>query len=99
MNNLNKRCANIRQFAHPTLAEVLNHKRGLSLTMVKRLHKGLIIPYESLLSAPKSEKLGNKLDKWCANYLTGFARPTLANTKAFVPPALARRKIKNGIRE
>lgn len=33
------------------VSEVLNHKRGLSLPMVKRLHKGLNIPYESLLSA------------------------------------------------
>ena len=32
------------------VSEVLNHKRGLSLTMVKRLHEGLNIPYESLLS-------------------------------------------------
>ena len=32
------------------VSEVLNHKRGLSLPMVKRLHKGLNIPYESLLS-------------------------------------------------
>ncbi|MFU8787455.1 MAG: helix-turn-helix domain-containing protein [Methylobacter sp.] len=33
------------------VSEVLNHKRGLSLQMVKRLHDGLNIPYESLLSA------------------------------------------------
>ena len=33
------------------VSEVLSHKRGLSLTMVKRLHEGLNIPYESLLSA------------------------------------------------
>ncbi len=33
------------------VSEVLNHKRGLSLSMVKRLHEGLNIPYESLLSA------------------------------------------------
>ena len=33
------------------VSEVLNHKRRLSLQMVKRLHKGLHIPYESLLSA------------------------------------------------
>lgn len=33
------------------VSEVLNRKRGLSLPMVKRLHKGLHIPYESLLSA------------------------------------------------
>ena len=32
------------------VSEVLNHKRGLSLPMVKRLHEGLNIPYESLLS-------------------------------------------------
>lgn len=33
------------------VSEVLNHKRRLSLQMVKRLHDGLHIPYESLLSA------------------------------------------------
>jgi HTH-type transcriptional regulator/antitoxin HigA len=32
------------------VSEVLNHKRGLSLKMVKRLHEGLHIPYESLLA-------------------------------------------------
>lgn len=32
------------------VSEVLNHKRSLSLRMVKRLHDGLHIPYESLLS-------------------------------------------------
>ena len=30
------------------VSEVLNRKRGLSLQMVKRLHNGLHIPYESL---------------------------------------------------
>jgi HTH-type transcriptional regulator/antitoxin HigA len=33
------------------VSEVLNHKRRLSLKMVKRLHDGLHIPYESLLAA------------------------------------------------
>ncbi|MDX8399343.1 MAG: transcriptional regulator, partial [Gallionellaceae bacterium] len=33
------------------VSEVLNRKRRLSLQMVKRLHDGLNIPYESLLSA------------------------------------------------
>lgn len=33
------------------VSEVLNHKRRLSLKMIKRLHEGLHIPYESLLSA------------------------------------------------
>ena len=32
------------------VSEVLNRKRPLSLRMVKRLHDGLHIPYESLLS-------------------------------------------------
>jgi HTH-type transcriptional regulator/antitoxin HigA len=31
------------------VSEVLNRKRSLSLRMVKRLHAGLNIPYESLL--------------------------------------------------
>lgn len=33
------------------VSEVLNHKRPLSLKMVKRLHEGLHIPYESLLAS------------------------------------------------
>ncbi len=33
------------------VSEILNHKRRLSLKMVKQLHDGLHIPYESLLSA------------------------------------------------
>jgi HTH-type transcriptional regulator/antitoxin HigA len=32
------------------VSEVLNHKRPLSLRMIKRLHEGLRIPYESLLA-------------------------------------------------
>ena len=32
------------------VSEVLNRKRALSLRMVKRLHDGLKIPYQSLLS-------------------------------------------------
>ena len=32
------------------VSEVLNRKRPLSLRMVKRLHDGLKIPYESLLT-------------------------------------------------
>ena len=35
------------------VSEVLNGKRRLSLGMVKRLHAGLHIPYESLLGAPR----------------------------------------------
>ncbi|GHU37338.1 transcriptional regulator [Betaproteobacteria bacterium] len=32
------------------VSEVLNHKRKLSLGMIRRLHEGLNIPYENLLS-------------------------------------------------
>ena len=32
------------------VSEILNGKRSLSLRMIKRLHDGLHIPYESLLS-------------------------------------------------
>lgn len=31
------------------VSEVLNRKRNLSLSMIKKLHKGLKIPYESLI--------------------------------------------------
>lgn len=33
------------------VSEVLNRKRGLSLQMIRKLHDGLQIPFESLLSA------------------------------------------------
>jgi HTH-type transcriptional regulator/antitoxin HigA len=33
------------------VSEILNRKRGLSLQMIKRLHDGLHIPYESLLAS------------------------------------------------
>lgn len=32
------------------VSEVLNRKRGLSLQMIRRLHTGLKIPYESLMN-------------------------------------------------
>lgn len=32
------------------VSEILNRKRSLSLRMIKRLHEGLHIPYESLLA-------------------------------------------------
>jgi HTH-type transcriptional regulator/antitoxin HigA len=32
------------------VSEILNHKRKLSLAMIKRLHEGLHIPYECLLA-------------------------------------------------
>ena len=36
------------------VSEVLNRKRPLSLRMVKQLHDGLRIPYESLLAGTRS---------------------------------------------
>lgn len=33
------------------VSEVLNGKRSLSLRMIRKLHDGLHIPYESLLSS------------------------------------------------
>lgn len=36
--------------AKSKVSEILNGKRSLSLTMIKKLHKGLKIPYESLLA-------------------------------------------------
>ena len=32
------------------VSEVLNRKRGLSLSMIRRLHEGLRIPYDSLMN-------------------------------------------------
>ena len=37
------------------VSEVLNRKRGLSLNMIRRLHHGLRIPYESLMSDAAAE--------------------------------------------
>ncbi len=34
------------------VSEVLNRKRALSLQMIRNLHAGLKIPYESLLNGP-----------------------------------------------
>ncbi len=39
VNDLDKRCANTKRFAHPTLA------------MIKRLHEGLNITYESFVGS------------------------------------------------
>ncbi len=36
------------------LAEVLNHKRSLTLPMIRRLHKGLGIPAEVLIGRKRS---------------------------------------------
>jgi len=33
------------------VSEILNRKRSLSLRMIKQLHEGLNIPYESLLAS------------------------------------------------
>ena len=35
--------------ARGRVSEVLNRKRNLTLPMIKRLHEGLKIPYESLI--------------------------------------------------
>ncbi len=42
----------LERFIGPSgrVSEVLNRKRPLSLAMIKRLHDGLKIPYESLLA-------------------------------------------------
>ena len=62
------------------VSEVLNRKRRLSLTMVQRLHEGLRIPYESLLSAAdvgpgNSERL--RPEKNFKYSLSSLPRPTL----------------------
>jgi HTH-type transcriptional regulator/antitoxin HigA len=42
----------LEQFIGPSgrVSEVLNGNRSLSIRMIKRLHEGLRIPYESLMS-------------------------------------------------
>lgn len=39
------------EYSSGRVSEVLNRKRRLSIPMIKRLHDGLHIPYESLLAA------------------------------------------------
>src|SRR3989339_1229298 len=46
------------------VSEVLNRKRRLSLQMVKKLHTGLHIPYESLLASARSNPRA-KSDRTC----------------------------------
>ncbi len=47
--NLSPRDLEIYLGSNGRVSEVLNRKRPLSLRMIKRLHDGLNIPYESLL--------------------------------------------------
>ena len=42
------------------ISEVLNHKRDLTLNMIRNLHDGLDIPYELLMQKPKHKKSINK---------------------------------------
>ena len=48
-NNLSRK--DLERYIGPSgrVSEVLNKKRNLTLPMIKRLHKGLKIPYESLI--------------------------------------------------
>ena len=48
-NNLTRK--DLQPFIGSTgrVSDILNRKRELSLTMIKRLHDGLNIPYESLI--------------------------------------------------
>ena len=48
--NLNNRDLEAYIGSSGRVSEVLNRKRPLSLRMIKRLHDGLCIPYESLLA-------------------------------------------------
>ncbi len=41
------------------VSEVLNHKRGLSLTMIRKLHAGLEIPLEVLIGRNQDDEEGN----------------------------------------
>jgi len=41
------------------VSEVLNHKRGLSLNMIRNLHAELDIPLEVLIKTSKEEEEGN----------------------------------------
>ncbi|MDY7531717.1 transcriptional regulator [Pseudomonas sp. Bout1] len=52
MEQLGLTARDLEPFIGPSgrVSEVLNHKRKLSLSMIKRLHEGLRIPYESLLA-------------------------------------------------
>lgn len=47
--NLDKKDLEIYLGVPSKVSEILNRKRNLSLAMIKKLHKGLNIPYESLI--------------------------------------------------
>ena len=40
------------------VAEILNRRRGLSINMIRRLHKGLGIPAEVLIQRPRLKRVG-----------------------------------------
>jgi len=69
------------------VSEVLNHKRPLSLAMIRALNKGLGIPYEVLLQEPRKDLARQK-----------NVRRAYPASKKFLPPArktLATRGIKS----
>jgi HTH-type transcriptional regulator/antitoxin HigA len=49
--NLDRKALEVYLGPKSRVSDVLNRKRPLSLPQIKRLHKGLGIPYESLLGA------------------------------------------------
>jgi HTH-type transcriptional regulator / antitoxin HigA len=52
---LNKKDMEIYLGGQSKVSEVLNHKRGLSLEMIRRLHEGLGIPTDVLIGPQKSQ--------------------------------------------
>ena len=48
-NDLTRKDLELYIGARGRVSEVLSKRRGLTLPMIKRLHKGLKIPYESLI--------------------------------------------------
>lgn len=55
-NSLNRRDLEPFIGSRARVAEILNHKRSLTLAMIRKLHQGLGIPAEILIQDPKENK-------------------------------------------
>jgi HTH-type transcriptional regulator/antitoxin HigA len=54
--------------SHSRVSEVLNGKRPLTLTMIRRLHDGLGVPADVLLGEAKAKKVGAIAQKVTAHH-------------------------------
>lgn len=76
--------ADLEPFIGPSgrVSEVLNRKRPLRLRMVKRLHDGLKIPYESLLAERRAGQQANTSTAFAS---TSRGMPALSGSRKGPP--------------